>query len=244
LVAYVVYALAIVVFCFFYVLFGSLLYVLGPLVLALIPISGIGQLGKSYAINLMVWNAWGILYATFGALITAIQFNRVNDVLGNGFLGFLQGLWCWLGCLPRDEGRHPVARTSRAVRGGSRAGVAWPPPTDSIDQALWFLGSQEIDVVLLDWTLPHAGAEVLRQLKHRRPECEVVAITNNNQVQSAVEAMRAGAFDCLSKPFGLKEMKLLLDRVSEHLKQKAEKRASLRKQQIGTRFWRHYRAHT
>ena len=92
LVAYVVYALAIIVFCFFYVLFGSLLYVLGPLVLALIPISGIGQLGKAYAVNLMVWNAWGILYATFGALITAIQFNRVNDVLGNGFLGFLKGL--------------------------------------------------------------------------------------------------------------------------------------------------------
>jgi len=92
LVAYVVYALAIILFCFFYVLFGSLLYVLGPLVLALIPISGIGQLGKSYAVNLMVWNAWGILYATFGALITAIQFNRVNDVLGNGFLGFLKGL--------------------------------------------------------------------------------------------------------------------------------------------------------
>ena len=92
LVAYVVYALAIIVFCFFYVLFGSLLYVLGPLVLALIPISGIGQLGKSYAVNLMVWNAWAILYATFGALITAIQFNRVDDVLGNGFLGFLKGL--------------------------------------------------------------------------------------------------------------------------------------------------------
>ena len=92
IVAYVVYALAIIVFCFFYVLFGSLLYVLGPLVLALIPISGIGQLGKSYAINLMIWNAWGILYAVFGALITAIQFNQVNNVLGNGFLGYLKGL--------------------------------------------------------------------------------------------------------------------------------------------------------
>jgi hypothetical protein len=92
LVAYVVYALAIIVFCFFYVLFGSLLYVLGPLVLALIPISGVGQLGKSYAVNLMIWNAWGVLYATFGALITAIQFNRVDEVLGNGFLGFLKGL--------------------------------------------------------------------------------------------------------------------------------------------------------
>lgn len=92
LVAYVIYALAVIVFCFFYTLFGSVLYVLGPLVLALIPVSGIGQLGKTYAINVMIWNAWGILYAVFGALITAIHFNRVSDVLGNGFLGFLRGV--------------------------------------------------------------------------------------------------------------------------------------------------------
>lgn len=92
LIAYVLYALAIIVFCFFYTLFGSVLYVLGPLVLAVIPVSGIGHLGKSYAINVMIWNAWGILYAVFGALITAIHFNQVNDVLGNGFLGFLRGV--------------------------------------------------------------------------------------------------------------------------------------------------------
>jgi hypothetical protein len=92
LVAYVIYALAIIVFCFFYTLFGSVLYVLGPLVLALIPVSGIGQLGKTYAINVMIWNAWCILYAVFGALITAIHFSQVSDVLGNGFLGFLRGV--------------------------------------------------------------------------------------------------------------------------------------------------------
>lgn len=92
LVAYILYALAIIVFCFFYVLYGTVLYVLGPLVLALIPVSGIGQLGRTYAINLMIWNAWGILYSVFGALITAIHFNQVNNVLGNGFLGFLRGV--------------------------------------------------------------------------------------------------------------------------------------------------------
>ncbi len=92
IVAYVLYALAIIVFCFFYTLFGSVLYVIGPLVLALIPISGIGQLGRTYAVNLMIWNAWGILYAVFGAMITAIHFNQVSDVLGNGFLGFLRGV--------------------------------------------------------------------------------------------------------------------------------------------------------
>jgi hypothetical protein len=92
LVAYIVYALAIIVFCFFYTLYGTVLYVLGPLVLALIPVAGIGQMGKVYAINLMIWNAWGILYSVFGALITAIHFNQVNSVLGNGFLGFLRGV--------------------------------------------------------------------------------------------------------------------------------------------------------
>jgi hypothetical protein len=92
LIAYIIYALAIIVFCFFYTLFGSVLYVLGPLVLALIPVSGVGQLGKIYAINVMIWNAWGILYSVFGALITAIHFNQVSDVLGNGFLGFLRGV--------------------------------------------------------------------------------------------------------------------------------------------------------
>ncbi|HEX3104072.1 MAG TPA: hypothetical protein VHQ22_06450 [Terriglobales bacterium] len=92
LIAYIVYALAIIIFCFFYTLYGTVLYLTGPLVLALIPVSGIGQLGKTYAINLMIWNAWGILYSVFGALITAIHFNQVNNVLGNGFLGFLQGV--------------------------------------------------------------------------------------------------------------------------------------------------------
>ena len=90
-VAYLLYALAMIVFCFFYTLFGAVLYVVGPLVLALIPMPGVGQLGKSYAINVMIWNAWGILYAVFGALITAIQVNQVNNILGNGFLGFLKG---------------------------------------------------------------------------------------------------------------------------------------------------------
>jgi hypothetical protein len=90
-VAYLLYALAMIVFCFFYTLFGAILYVVGPLVLALIPIPGVGQLGKAYAFNVMIWNAWSILYAVFGALITAIQVNQVNNILGNGFLGFLKG---------------------------------------------------------------------------------------------------------------------------------------------------------
>jgi hypothetical protein len=92
LAAYLIYAMMVVVFAFFYVLYGCVLYVLGPLVLALLPMAGVGQLAKSYATNLMIWNAWGLLYATFGSLITAIQFNRVDTVVNQGFLkGFFRG---------------------------------------------------------------------------------------------------------------------------------------------------------
>jgi hypothetical protein len=92
LAAYLIYALMVVVFAFFYVLYGCVLYVLGPLVLALLPMPGVGQLAKTYATNLMIWNTWGILYATFGSLITAIQFNRVDQVTTQGFLkGFFLG---------------------------------------------------------------------------------------------------------------------------------------------------------
>ena len=93
LVAYVLYACTLVVFSFFYSLYGSVLFVLGPLVLALLPMAGVGQLAKTYATNVMMWNCWGILYAVFGALMTAVHVNDVNNVLTQqGFLGYLHGL--------------------------------------------------------------------------------------------------------------------------------------------------------
>jgi hypothetical protein len=91
-VAYLIYALAVIVFGFFYTLYGCVLYVLGPLVLALLPMPGVAPLAKSFATNLFIWNSWGLLYAIFGSLITAIQANRIDDLLnGSGFMGFFVG---------------------------------------------------------------------------------------------------------------------------------------------------------
>jgi DNA-binding NtrC family response regulator len=90
--------------------------------------------------------------------------------------------------------------------------------TDSVEQALWLVDSQRVDVVLLDLNLPGGvGLDVLQQLKRLRPESEVIAMTSNGMVQSAVDAMKAGAFDCLPKPFGLQELRLLLQRVDVQL---------------------------
>lgn len=89
-IAYIFYVVAIVLFDFFYSMFGAILYVVGPLIISLLPMTGVGQLAKSFATNVMVWNSWGILYAIFGALITAIHMNQLSDGVGN-FLGFFQG---------------------------------------------------------------------------------------------------------------------------------------------------------
>jgi hypothetical protein len=62
-------------------------------VLALLPAMGLNQLARSYALNLLIWNAWSLLYGIFAALITAIQLNRVDQVMSQGFLGgFFGGL--------------------------------------------------------------------------------------------------------------------------------------------------------
>jgi len=69
-------------------------------------------------------------------------------------------------------------------------------------RALALLGTQEFDLVVTDVRMPGAdGFEVLRTVKARHPDTEVVMMTGYATVTDAVEAMRAGAYDYLQKPF-------------------------------------------
>jgi DNA-binding NtrC family response regulator len=96
---------------------------------------------------------------------------------------------------------------------------------DSAEHAYRILESQGIDAVLLDLRLPGAGGlEALNQMKSRRPEAVVVVVTGYGTVQSAVQAMKNGAYDYVTKPFSLDELKMLLDRLVNHLKLKTENR--------------------
>jgi hypothetical protein len=88
LVGYIIFPITYAIFSLLYALYGSILYVVGPFVLALYPAFGFGQLARTYLVNLMIFNAWGLLYATFGALMAAINMNTVNGVLNSGnFVG-------------------------------------------------------------------------------------------------------------------------------------------------------------
>ena len=96
---------------------------------------------------------------------------------------------------------------------------------DSAEHAYHLLESQGIDAVLLDLRLPGAGGlEALNQIKSRRPDAVIVVITGYGTVQSAVQAMKNGAYDYVTKPFSLDELRMLLDRVVSHLKLKTENR--------------------
>ena len=96
---------------------------------------------------------------------------------------------------------------------------------ESAEHVYRLLEAQAVDVVLLDLKLPGAGGlEALRNIKQRRPDAEVVVVTGYATVQSAVQAMKNGAYDYVTKPFTMDELKVLLERVAAHLRLKTENR--------------------
>jgi DNA-binding NtrC family response regulator len=96
---------------------------------------------------------------------------------------------------------------------------------DCAEQAYRLLDSHSIDVILLDLRLPGvSGLEALHAIKKHRPDALVVVVTGYGTVQSAVQAMKDGAYDYVTKPFSMEELRLLLERVASHLRLKTENR--------------------
>jgi two-component system response regulator AtoC len=91
------------------------------------------------------------------------------------------------------------------------------------EEALEFIDQQPPDIVVLDYRLPRMGGlQVLRKLKETRPEIEVVMLTAHGSVESAVEAMKLGTFDYLNKPVDLKELRLVVSKALQSLRQTQE----------------------
>jgi len=87
LIAAVIFPISLLIFTILYCLYGAILYTVGPLVLALYPAFGVGQLARSYLVNLFVFHAWGIVYALFSVLLTAINANSLAAMLASNSLG-------------------------------------------------------------------------------------------------------------------------------------------------------------
>lgn len=90
---------------------------------------------------------------------------------------------------------------------------------ESAEAALAMLETESPDLVLVDRRLPNmSGDELLRQAKSLLPRSEFAIITGHGSIESAVEAMKLGAYDYITKPFGAGQLKLLLQRMKDKVR--------------------------
>jgi hypothetical protein len=89
LIAMILYPVSYAIFTILYALYGTILYTTGPLVLALLPTMGLGSLARRYAINFMIFGAWGLIYGVFCRLAIALNINSMAAITGAGNLGGL-----------------------------------------------------------------------------------------------------------------------------------------------------------
>jgi len=77
-------------------------------------------------------------------------------------------------------------------------------------------GEEGVDLVLLDYKLPDGdGLQVLKKLKERDPDVLVILLTAFSSIETAVEAMKHGAYHFANKPFNLDEIVLLVEKALE-----------------------------
>ncbi len=91
---------------------------------------------------------------------------------------------------------------------------------DSGESALALLEEQPVHMILSDMVMPHmSGLEFLERVKKLLPRTEVALMTGHGSIETAVQAMRLGAYDYITKPFSpLEELRLFLRRMAEKIR--------------------------
>jgi len=90
-------------------------------------------------------------------------------------------------------------------------------PAGSGEEAITLGEQQDFDVVLTDLRMKGAdGLQVLRVIKARRPETVFIVMTGFASMDTVVDAISAGAYDYISKPFRLDQMRLKIRQALEH----------------------------
>jgi two-component system response regulator HydG len=109
---------------------------------------------------------------------------------------------------------QPLCETLAAALAPRQLEVAW---CLRATEALKLLGAQAFDAVLTDLRLEGMqGIELCREVAGRWPDLPVVVGTAFGSLETAVAAIRAGAYDFVTKPFQLEELTLALERAAQH----------------------------
>lgn len=114
-----------------------------------------------------------------------------------------------------DEG-HAEAMSESLSKIGYECAVA-----HSGEEAIQRLDQASYEIVVTDLVMPGIGGlELLAESKERLPDAEVILVTGHGTVESAVEAMRRGAFNYLLKPLDLSQLRAVVDNAgrSQHLR--------------------------
>jgi DNA-binding NtrC family response regulator len=90
---------------------------------------------------------------------------------------------------------------------------------ETAEAALQSLEAALPDIVVTDLKLPNrTGVDLLRKIKEQLPRTEVAIMTGHGSIESAVEAMRQGAYDYIEKPFRVEKLRQLLQRMAEKVR--------------------------
>lgn len=94
---------------------------------------------------------------------------------------------------------------------------------DSGEACLNLLKTQSVDILLVDIKMDGiSGMDVLKHVKEHYPDIDVIMITAFGSISSSVEAMKAGAYDYLLKPFDPNELGVLIEKLIDHQSRKKE----------------------
>jgi two-component system response regulator HydG len=132
-----------------------------------------------------------------------------------------------------DDKENMLKLFERIFAGSHEAGDYELTAAADGTRALALVASREFDVVITDIRMPGAdGFEVLKAVKSRSPDTEVIMMTGYAAIQDAVTAMKQGAYDYLQKPFDPDAAALVVSRALERKRLK-EQAATLRKELEG-----------
>ncbi|MGA3292480.1 MAG: sigma-54 dependent transcriptional regulator [Candidatus Acidiferrales bacterium] len=90
---------------------------------------------------------------------------------------------------------------------------------ETAEAALESVETAPPDIVVTDLKLPNlSGADLLRKIREASPHTEIAIMTGHGSIESAVDAMRQGAYDYIEKPFRVERLRQLLQRMAEKVR--------------------------